>query len=115
MHWASDSTLLAGTIDHQLKVFDVEKQAVQQSIFTGHKTSTCMDVNFANQNEYVLCGQEDGVVRLYDLKQAQSKQSKVFECHQRGVTSVKFNSRAENVFITGGLDGKVKMWDLRNE
>ena len=25
MHWATSSTLIAGTIDHQLKVFDLEK------------------------------------------------------------------------------------------
>ena len=74
-----------------------------------------MDSNFANDNEFVLCGHEDGVVRLYDLKMSQSKQTKTFECHSRGITSIKINPRAENVFITGGLDGKVKMWDLRNE
>lgn len=73
MHWASSSTLIAGTIDHQLKVFDAEKLAVQQSISTNHKTCTAMDVNFAKDNELVLCGHEDGVVRLYDLRQAQSK------------------------------------------
>jgi WD40 repeat protein len=28
MHWASDSTLLVGSIDHQLKVYDTEKLQV---------------------------------------------------------------------------------------
>jgi len=37
-----------------------------------------------------------------------------FECHDRLVSQVRTNPQAENVFLTGSYDGKVKMWDLRN-
>lgn len=70
MSWASASTLIAGTVDHQLKVFDMEKLQVQASIFMNHKVATAIDIDFSNANELVLCGHEDGIVRLYDLKQS---------------------------------------------
>ena len=47
MKWASAGTLIAGTIDHQIKVFDTDKMQVQASVFTNHKVVTTMDTNFA--------------------------------------------------------------------
>ena len=37
-----------------------------------------------------------------------------FNCHERWVSQVKTNPLSENVFLTSGYDGKVKMWDLRS-
>ena len=88
---------------------------MQASIFTNHKVATALDSNFANENQLVLAGHEDGIVRLYDLRQTQVKQTKVFECHDRYISNVKINPMAENVFVTCALDGQLKLWDLRNE
>ena len=77
--------------------------------------ATAIDSNFASENQLVLAGHEDGYVRLYDLRQSQVKQTKVFECHDRYVSNVKINPRAENVFVTCALDGLLKLWDMRNE
>ena len=63
----------------------------------------------------MLGGHEDGFVKLYDLRQAQAKQTKTFECHDRCISQVKINPCAENVFITSALDEHVKLWDMRNE
>ena len=93
----------------------MERASVQATVFTNHKVATCIDSNFAAENQLVLAGQEDGMVRLFDLRQAQVKQTKSFECHSRYVSQVKINPRAENVFVTAALDGVVKLWDLRNE
>lgn len=35
-------------------------------------------------------------------------------CHERWISSVTTNPQSENVFLSGGYDGKVKMWDLRS-
>ena len=115
MSWASQSVLIAGCTDHQLRVFDMERQQVQASIFTNHKVATTIDSNFVNDNQLVLAGHEDGMVRLYDLRQTQVKQTKAFECHDRYISNVKINTRAENVFVTCALDGLLKLWDMRNE
>jgi WD40 repeat protein len=66
----------------------------------------------------VFGGFEDGVVRIYDLRKSatSSKSSAVmtYVCHDKWVSQIKANSSAENVFLTSGYDGKIKMWDLRN-
>ena len=83
----------------------MERQQVQASVFTNHKVATCLDANFINENQLVLAGHEDGMVRVYDLRQTQVKQTKAFECSDRYVSQVKFNQRNENVFVTAALDG----------
>mgnify|MGYP000966036200 FL=1 len=93
----------------------MERQKVQATIFTNHKVASTIDSNFANESQLVLAGHEDGLVRLYDLRQTQVKHAKTFECHERYISKVKINPRAENVFVTCALDGLLKLWDLRNE
>ena len=46
----------------------MERSQVQASVFTNHKVATALDSNFANENQLVLAGHEDGFVRLYDLR-----------------------------------------------
>lgn len=69
-------------------------------------------------SSYVLAGMEDGVVRVFDLRtSASSTKSQAvlsFECHEKWVSQVRTNPQSENVFLTAGYDGKVKMWDLRS-
>lgn len=115
MSWASQSILIVGCVDHQIKVFDMDKLQVQASVFTNHKVATALACNFANDSQLVLAGHEDGYVRLYDLRQSQVKQTKVFECHDRYISNVKINPMNENVFVTCALDGVLKLWDIRNE
>lgn len=50
MVWASESALIAGTVDHQLKIYDIERAQAQSTIFTNHKVATSLGVNFSNQN-----------------------------------------------------------------
>ena len=64
----------------------MERQQVQARVFTNHTVATAIDSNFASENQLVLAGHEDGYVRLYDLRQAQVKQTKTFECHERYVS-----------------------------
>ena len=42
-------------------------------MFTNHKVATAIDSNFADDAQLVLAGQEDGLVKLYDLRQASMK------------------------------------------
>lgn len=65
LSWSSPESLFAGCTDHQLKVFDMNKLQVVESIFTNHKVVTCVD-STQRDLAVVLGGHEDGTVRLYD-------------------------------------------------
>ena len=94
-------------------MLDAAKLQISESIFLNHKTATAID----STSEYVLAGMEDGIVKVFDLRQQATKAQSVivYECHQKWVSQVKCHPQSENVFLTAGYDGKVKMWDLRNQ
>ena len=56
---------------------------------------------------------------MFDLRRpsgAKSQAVMTYEsCHEKWISQVKVNPLAENVFLSAGYDGKVKMWDLRNQ
>jgi WD40 repeat protein len=41
--------------------------------------------------------------------------SSSYEGHSHYISQVQFNPQVENIFISGSLDGTVKLWDLRND
>ena len=88
---------------------------IQESIFTQNKLATALD---ATEN-YLLSGQEDGVVKVFDFRKTSGAKSAAVitfdACHERWISHIKVNPKAQNVFLTSGYDGKVKMWDLRNQ
>ena len=114
MKWTTNDSIVTGSNDHQIKVYDVTKLAVQESVFTNHKTITCLD----STSSFVFGGFEDGVVRVFDLRKssssARSSAVQTYVAHDKWVSQIRTNPQAENVFLTSGYDGKVKMWDLRN-
>lgn len=65
LHWSTNSNIILGGADHQLKVLDTNKLQIAESIFLNHKTATAIDSN----SEYVLAGMEDGIVKVFDLRQ----------------------------------------------
>ena len=56
LKWITNENIVCGGADHQIKVLDANKLAIQESIFTNHKTVTSIDSTSA----YVLTGMEDG-------------------------------------------------------
>jgi len=95
----------------------MNKLQVVESIFTNHKLVTCLD-STPRDSGVVLGGHEDGTVKLYDQRThiGGVKQHKVFEASTSSYTSaVKICPKNHNLFAATNYDGKVRLWDLRNE
>lgn len=114
LKWSGPNKIFAGCQDHNLKVINVEKQQVEEVLFTQHKVPTCLD---SSQESTLITGHEDGVVRLWDVRSSASEKTfkAQYDSHGNWVSQVKFNPTVDNLFLSGGYDGTVKLWDLRNE
>ena len=91
----------------------MNKNSIAESIFTNHKVVTCIDS--VAKNQVILGGHEDGIVKLYDLRSSSVKQHKVFESSTAYTSQVKICPKDENLFVSSSYDGKLRVWDLRNE
>ena len=66
----------------------------------------------------LIGGHEDGTVKLYDLRTSLSggvKQHKTFESTTSYISQVRICPKNRNLFASCGYDGKIRMWDVRNE
>ena len=59
-----------------------------------------------NPSELATSGQEDSIIRIWQIPQIMPSQSK----HQGKITSVRFNPSNPDYFITAGEDGTIRWW-----
>ncbi|XP_074281621.1 uncharacterized protein LOC141606403 [Silene latifolia] len=87
------------------KVFRLSEKPVHE--FGGH-TSEILDLSWSNSN-CLLSSSVDKTVRLWRV--GHNHCLKVFP-HNNYVTCVEFNPVDENHFISGSIDGKVRVWEI---
>ncbi|KAL8196299.1 hypothetical protein R6Q57_025299 [Mikania cordata] len=88
------------------KVFRILEKPVHE--FHGH-TGNILSLAWSKKG-YLLSSSEDKIVRLWQI--GNDECLKVFT-HNNFVTCVEFNPVDENRFISGSIDGKVRIWEIR--
>lgn len=87
------------------KAFKIDESPLQE--FRGH-TAGILDIAWSSSN-CVLSSSKDKTVRLW--KVGLDGCQGVFH-HKNYVTCVQFNPVNENIFISGSIDGKVRIWGV---
>lgn len=90
------------------KIFQIEESPLQE--FYGH-SSDVLDLAWSN-SDILLSSSMDRTVRLWQIGCNQCLS--VFD-HNDYVTCIQFNPVDENYFISGSIDGKVRIWGIREE
>ncbi|KAF4020848.1 WDR53 [Cervus elaphus hippelaphus] len=71
-------------------------------------------VSVASCGNVFSCGAEDGKVRIFRVMGVKCEQELGFKGHTLGVSQVCF-LRESYLLLTGGNDGKIKLWDVSSE
>jgi len=71
----------------------------------------CMSLN-PYQREYLLSGSADKTVRVWDLDDLQCKATYT-NLHTDKVQAVRWNRINEQLFVSGGYDGRLNLQDVR--
>ncbi|XP_067010189.1 ribosome biogenesis protein WDR12 homolog [Anabrus simplex] len=110
--WTEVDELCTASWDHTLRLWDAELGGVKLDI-TFNKAFQCID--WSPLNKTLLSSSADRHVRLHDLRSAEYSQVQTtFTNHTKLVTSVHWSRGDENLFISGGHDNEVKLWDRRS-
>ncbi|KAG6512210.1 hypothetical protein ZIOFF_030306 [Zingiber officinale] len=86
-------------------IFQLSEKPVHE--FHGHEADV-LDLSWSS-NKYILSSSKDKTVRLWHV--GSDNCLKVF-CHIDYVTCVQFDPFDENHFISGSIDGKVRIWEI---
>lgn len=107
------SALYSGSMDHQLKQWDVATGNVTHSWF-GTKVVTGIDFNL--EANVLASAHHDSIVRVWDPRSQQAAREAIklqLKSHKGWVAGLKFNPSNAHQLATASYDHTVKVWDLR--
>lgn len=106
------------SVDRTVRIWDARATPSKACMLTADEAHE-RDVNVIHWNEnepYILSGGDDGVVKIWDLRQFQKgKSSASFKHHTAPITSVEWNPLDSSVFAAAGSDDQISIWDLAVE
>ena len=71
--------------------------------------------NGDNNNKNILCtASQSKTISLYDLREHTNKPTLTKTAHNGEIYALDFNKYAQNLLLSGGEDGDVYLWDVRN-
>lgn len=66
-------------------------------------------------NKNILCtASQSKTISLYDLREHTNKPTLTKTAHNGEIYALDFNKYAQNLLLSGGEDGDVYLWDVRN-
>ncbi|TRY63093.1 hypothetical protein TCAL_00320 [Tigriopus californicus] len=110
--WTEDNEVCTSSWDHTLKIWDFEMRGMKTEL-VGNKSF--FGLSYSPLNRTILTCSADRAIRLYDPRSKDGVLVKnQFTSHDGWVTCVDWCQEREDLFISGGHDTVVKMWDRRS-
>jgi WD40 repeat protein len=103
------NTFFGETLKNEFLIYDLYQQNEIARIPSKRSFSNCFA--YVPQNHTIYSANEDKTVSLYDLRGREQTQE--FFAHSDAVTTIDI-CYEKNLFVTGGADGSIRLWDLRN-
>ncbi len=108
--WEKPESLITGSFDHSIKVFDIEKTSEKATFQCRDAAVTSL---YGLNNKLFVSGHEDGYIKLWDFNEKSAK--KIMKSHSLWVADIKGVEGNDMVFASAGYDKSVKIWDIRSE
>jgi len=103
------------SVDKSIRIWD-DRAPVHKACMIAVPDAHESDVNVIhwNRNEpFIASGGDDGVVKIWDLRQIQSGQhAALFKHHTGPITSIEWHPTDSSVFAASGEDNQISLWDL---
>ncbi|KAF7987879.1 hypothetical protein HCN44_003742 [Aphidius gifuensis] len=110
--WSDNSEVITSSWDHTLKIWDSELGGMKHEI-TGNKSF--FDLDYSQLSRGLITASADRHVRLYDPRSTEGSVVKTtFTSHSQWVQCVRWSTTDDHLFISGGYDNIVKLWDTRS-
>lgn len=109
-HPLDTNTFFTSSFDHSLKIYDTEVFGPYGSVELDSIIYS-FAVSSTGGGNLVACCTQHPMVRLVDLNSGSSTHSLIG--HHGAVISSAWSPRKEHILATGGTDGTVRIWDVR--
>lgn len=112
VQWMDDVTLLTGSWDHTMKVWDLNMEGIKTEISTN---KSIFDASYSKLSRLIVTASADKNIRLYDPRTNRgSVVRNTYLGHQQWVQTVMWSNTEEHLFVSGSYDNQNKLWDCRS-
>ncbi|CAG0916018.1 unnamed protein product [Notodromas monacha] len=112
--WHLPDEICTVSWDQTIRLWDAEMGGVKAQ-FAGSRAFLDADWAKLRSGPALLTASADRHIRLYDPRSPEGNLVKVtFTAHNGWVTCVKWSQDNEDMFVSGGHDMKLKLWDIRS-
>lgn len=110
--WTENNEIYTCSWDHTIKLWDAELGGLKREI-AGNKSFFSM--SRSTLNGALITASADRHIRLYDPRSQEGSVVKAtYTSHTGWVSTVRWSTTQEHLFISGGQDSTVKLWDSRS-
>ncbi|KAI4465756.1 wd40 repeat protein 12 37 [Holotrichia oblita] len=110
--WIDNMTICTASMDHTIKLWDAELCGMKNELI-GQKAY--LGASWSHLANALIACSADRHIRLYDPRSTDGAVCKsTFTSHTMWVSSVAWSQNDEHLFISGGYDNCVKLWDTRS-
>ncbi|XP_015953887.1 uncharacterized protein LOC107478267 [Arachis duranensis] len=112
IHWSSTHAhlLASAGMDHTVCIWNVWSRDQKKARMLNFHNAAVKDVKWSPQGLFLLSCGYDHTSRLIDVEKGSETQ--VFK-EDQVVGAIKFNPNNSNLFLSGGSQGHIKLWDIR--
>jgi len=64
LKWTREDLVIVGGQDHTIRLYDVGREGVAETLVTNYKAINCLDA----RRDTVISGHEDSMVRMWDIR-----------------------------------------------
>ncbi|XP_023012701.2 ribosome biogenesis protein WDR12 homolog [Leptinotarsa decemlineata] len=112
VNWVDNYVICTASMDHTIKFWDAELCGIKNEI-VGQKAF--LSSSWSPLSNCLLATSADRHIRLYDPRSSEGNLCKTtFTSHKLWVSSVTWSDYDEHLFLSGGYDSSVKLWDTRS-
>ena len=115
----NNSNIFTANSDYSYTIFNLKENSKNKNNLykpeeKKEKSKITNDIlELDNSEQKIFSGTNDGNIYINDLNKNENILT-IKSAHDYGIWSIKLLNEDENIFLTGGEDAKIKLWDMRS-